>query len=345
MWSQKYNCCKECGTTERKHLARGLCKLCYQKNIEKQHLPQRTKRGFPSQLLTKEFLINHYNEKNESLSDIATFAKCSRQYIFKKIKEFNLPIRDKSKARELALNKGKLKFLRTDENGTTNKITLKKNIVNETFFNVWTPQMAYVLGVVCTDGNIRPSIIKEPNSKDTIRVSRLTISQKEPELLTKVLKLMNSEAKLLFRNRREFSNTTSGETYYFHLNSDKIYDSLIKLGLTHNKSLTLQFPKVPENLAHHFIRGCWDGDGSVYLDKTSNSICASFVSGSKDFISEILFQLYKARLPERTLYCNSNSYYFRYTGKQCKLLANYLYTDSNESMWLNRKYELFKMLM
>lgn len=341
MWSQKNKFCKECGTTTRKHLARGLCDLCYQKSIEKLHTPEKRERGFASSLLNMEYLVKHYSIKQESLSDIGANAKCSRQYVLKKIKEFGIPLRKKSKARELALNNGKIKFERTNSDGNSEFITLNKNIVNHNFFSNWSPQMAYVLGVVCTDGSIRPSILKNSNTKDSIRTSRLTISQKESELLEKVLKLMDSETKLLFRKRKEFSNTVSGETYYFHLNSDLIYDDLVRLGLTPNKSLTLRFPDVPSEYVNHFIRGCWDGDGSVFIDKTSNSIFASFVSGSYEFILSILSHLTKNGLPARRLHSSGNSFYFRYTGKQCIDLARYLYNGADETMWLNRKYELF----
>jgi predicted DNA-binding protein YlxM (UPF0122 family) len=345
MWSLKYKHCRECGTTEKRHLGRGLCELCYQKSIEKRYSRQKVKKGFSTSLLSRDYLVEHYLNNKESLSDIASTAKCSRQFVLKKIKEFNVPLREKSQARELALKKGKIKFNRTNEAGESEYITLNKNKVNHHFFSSWTPQMAYVLGIVCTDGNIRPSILKVANNKDTLRISRLTISQKEPELLKKVLRLMNSETKLLHRNRKDFSKTVSGETYYFHLNSDLIYDDLVKLGITPNKSLTLKFPDVPVEYVHHFIRGCWDGDGSVYFDNTSNSVFASFISGSVDFITGILSHLTKSGLPERTLHKSGNSYYFRYTGKQCKLLAEYLYRNADESMWLNRKYEIFKSLL
>lgn len=341
MWSQKYKYCQNCGTTDRKHIARGLCDLCYQKSIEKKHLPEKRLRGFASNLLTEEYLREHYLIKQESLSDISSNAKCSRQYVLKKVNEYGIPLRKKSKARELALDSNKIKFERQIGNGNSEIITLSKNLINHNFFSKWSPQMAYVLGIVCTDGNIRPSILKNPNTKDSIRVSRLTISQKETELLKKVLKLMNCDTKLLYRKRKKFLNTVSGETYYFHLNSDRLYDDLIRLGLTPNKSLTLKFPNVPKEYVNHFIRGCWDGDGSVFIDKTSNSIFASFVSGSYEFISAILNNLIIYGLPPRKLHSRGNSYYFRYTGNQCKQLAQYLYTDADNAMWLNRKYKLF----
>ena len=106
----------------------------------------------------------------------------------------------------------------------------------------------------------------------------------------------------------------------------------------------MKFPDIPDEFVNHFIRGCWDGDGSVYIDKSSNSVFASFVSGSKDFITELLSRLCKYGLPIRTLHQRVNTYYFRYTGQQCKLLAEYLYQNSDESMRLNRNMNCLKII-
>ena len=45
-----------------------------------------------------------------------------------------------------------------------------------------------------------------------------------------------------------------------------MFNDLIKQGCVPNKSLILTFPnkhQVPENLINHFIRGYFDGDGSI----------------------------------------------------------------------------------
>jgi Zn finger protein HypA/HybF involved in hydrogenase expression len=34
-WSKKYAACRACGTTEKKHLSRGLCSTCYQRHKNK----------------------------------------------------------------------------------------------------------------------------------------------------------------------------------------------------------------------------------------------------------------------------------------------------------------------
>lgn len=52
---------------------------------------------------------------------------------------------------------------------------------------------------------------------------------------------------------------------YIDLNSKQIGKDLVNLGITPNKSLTLDinFNMIPNELIHHFIRGYFDGDGSI----------------------------------------------------------------------------------
>jgi hypothetical protein len=197
--------------------------------------------------------------------------------------------------------------------------------------------MAYVLGVIYTDGNLRANNLRSGNQKETIGVSRFTVYQKEPELLCKILALMGSNAKLL-RSKQPL--------YYFHINDEGIYDDLLKLGLTPRKSLTLEFPPVPDFCLRDFIRGCWDGDGSVYFEKAGAGQ-ASFVSGSLKFIEGMIVHLKKLGLPSRTIYFNKirKAYYFRYSGNdQCAKLFHVFYDDVPESGYLTRKFDRFKQI-
>jgi transcriptional regulator with XRE-family HTH domain len=91
-WSYKYDRCEKCGTTQTKHVSRGLCKNCYDRDIEKRHKDENRirKHGESSSILTKEYLINNYTYQKKSLSDIAKDANCSRQYVYKKVLLHNL---------------------------------------------------------------------------------------------------------------------------------------------------------------------------------------------------------------------------------------------------------------
>lgn len=341
MWSRKFEKCISCGSKERRHLGGGLCELCYNNKVEHAHKPENRKRGFAGKFLTKEFLISEYINDNKSLSDIAFTTLCSRQYVYKKMKEFNIPLRTKKNSRDLALEAGKIRFVRLDDSNSSRTVILQRTNVDESFFKTWTSEMAYVLGVIYTDGNIDPGCVRDPLRRTTLRTGRLTVSQKEPELLEKILKLMKCNAKLLHRKRREYEKTVSGETYFFHINNDVIYDDLVSFGLSPNKSSTIKFPKIPQDLLRHFIRGCWDGDGSVYIQKNGN-FGASYVSGSYDFILDMLKELNNAGLKSVKISRNGKSFYFRFYGKECAKLYRYLYDGISEDQYLLRKYTVFR---
>ncbi|MGV8059374.1 MAG: LAGLIDADG family homing endonuclease [Smithellaceae bacterium] len=240
-----------------------------------------------------------------------------------------------------------MKFERITEDGTSSFVSLKKINVNEKFFSSWSSAMAYVLGVICTDGNLNPGRIREPwRAKSTSTVPTISVAQKEPELLEKILHLMDCDAKLYFHEERVYGKTKAGALYHFGISNEKLYNDIVNLGLTPNKSLTMQFPNIPNEFVRHFIRGCWDGDGSVYIEKRINKICASFVSGSLKFVEGMISELVKVGFTGRTIHRHNRetpSYYFRFTGSQVTILYHYLYDNIPETEYLKRKFDLFRL--
>lgn len=326
-WSLQYSACVKCGTSKIPHKSNGLCSGCYQKKTEQRNSSLNRKRGGASNIITKDFLIKEYIENKNSLADIAKICFCSRQYIHKMIKHFKIPLRTKTKAREIALNKHKLDYTRKLKNGKTRKVKPVKHTINKSFFSKWSEEMAYVLGWLYTDGNLHSG--------------RITLGLADKEPLLKVLKLMESNAPIFYSEEKKFNGVTSGAIYYFQISNIKIYNDLITLGLTPKKSRTITFPKVPETYLRHFVRGCWDGDGSVYI--SNKNIFAHYVTGSKLFIEILVKKLKSVGLPDRTIYQSKDTccYYIRYSGKSCIKLFKFFYDGVNESKYLRRKFEVF----
>ncbi len=282
MWSRKYEQCVKCGTSDIKHVAKGLCRKCYTLNTEAEHKKhQRHKRGVADNFLTKEKLYELYIEKGMSLTDIGKFAGCTRVNVHYKLKKFGIDARSKTEARTIALDKGKIKTMRVDEFGNEQEVVYKKIRYNENFFKEWSAEMAYVLGLIYTDGNLYVR-----KDKSGYELGILSFAQKDKELVEKFLKLMDCDATIRFKERREFAKTTAGELYYFSIGSNDIAKDLLKLGLTPNKSLDMVFPEIPDKFMRHFIRGLFDGDGSVYLE-SRKSIRVKLLSGSKGFIKSL----------------------------------------------------------
>jgi len=140
--------------------------------------------------------------------------------------------------------------------------------------------MAWVLGLLFTDGNMYDVPGKGP---------RVSISSIDLELLEKVRKFLNSTRPIV---KRLQSYDNSKHIYYFEFFREKMRKDLHKLGLFQGKSRTMRFPKILPQYVRHFIRGCWDGDGSVYI--SGGKLGASFTCGSHSFISRMVQELYKA---------------------------------------------------
>jgi len=345
IWSKIHSQCVRCGETVQPHIARGLCVRCYDKNIAAENTKHRVAKtyGESSNILTEIYLKEHYVNQQKSLNDIARECNCTRQYVHKKMKEFNIPLRDKSTSRILALDKDKISFNRTGEDGFLYKKILKHTRINVDFFSSWSDEMAYVLGVIYTDGNLQN---RSHNPRTVKPYGRLKLAQKERELLDKILILMECDAQIYFSKRRQVGDIVAGEVYYFDIANQKIFSDLLNYGLSPQKSLVIGFPDVPKEYIRHFIRGCWDGDGSVYLDKRDNRIKASFVSGSLKFIEGLVKALKDEGIQETRINMREGknpSYYIRYGTTQVPKLFRFLYHDVPESQYLKRKHDLFAM--
>lgn len=344
MWSSKFDRCQFCGTTEVKHRARGLCVTCYNFYNEGRQKAHPRLRGTAGKILTRDYLERVYQVEGRSLGDIARDCQCTRQYVYKRLAEYGIPVRGKSPARRLALQRQKLKFERKSEIGRSRLVTLQEHHINENFFSSWSPEMAYVLGVIYSDGNLEPGSARDPSRKSG-KSTKVEISQKEPELLLKVQALMDSDAPLYYSRTREYEGIRASEIYRLAISNEKIFDDLLSLGLTPAKSKTLTFPKIPQECVRHFIRGCWDGDGAVYFEEENiYKIRASYVSGSVEFLKTMLTELEKAGFSKRTIHKDrrSSAYYFYFVGIECEKLFHYFYDAVRPECFLGRKYERFK---
>ncbi|MFC1843272.1 LAGLIDADG family homing endonuclease [Thermodesulfobacteriota bacterium] len=337
-WALKHDRCIKCKTIKRPHRARGLCEKCYELENRKNHrikttYGERRRREKP----TKEQLQELYIIQSKSLREIGEKLRYSAQGIRLLLKEYNIPIRNQSEARTIAYDKGKIAHDKTLSSGETITVTHQKIICNESFFDSWYPKMAYVLGVIYADGYL----IKRINT-----VGGFGIGQKEPELLEKVLNLMDSNATLYFTEEKKYKKITAGELYRFNIRSEHLFKQLVRLGLHTKKSRTVNFPIVPDCCLRHFIRGCWDGDGSFYIEKQRDKLRGDFVSGSKLFITELADRLYGVGFKKFTIHrkhrTKKPSYYIKVSHKDCIKLYHYFYDNVPETMYLSRKYNVFK---
>ncbi len=281
---------------------------------------------------------------------IAWLLDVPRPTITRWFRQFDLPTRSCRRFTDQNLKSwlyktGRLKK-RIVYKGPDKRIQRTKGNVNINFFRSWSPEMAYVLGFFAADGGM---FINSGGSKYIQFVST------DKEILIKIKKLMNSNHKIGIKKRNpEICGWK--DCYLMQIGSKEMYGDLLKLGFTPKKDKTLKFPKVPYKYLSHFVRGHFDGDGSIVFghykrknrnNKTALLILTSFVCGNREFLKELSKKLSSfAHLGKGSLKqkMNNNAYQLSYSINDSKKLFNFMYGDQNSfnrNFCLKRKYDKF----
>lgn len=207
---------------------------------------------------------------------------------------------------------------------------------DETFFyNIDSEEKAYWLGFIYADGYITGNKLG------------IALAMRDIEHLEKFKKCI--KATYPINTYMSNSNYKSIEYCRILINSPKLIRDIKSKGVVYNKSPIIKYPNkdmLDEIYYRHFIRGYFDGDGSLVLSKNSINfkICGTkefleklievFNSCSKYSFKNVLFKRKKD---------NKNNYYLSFGGRYKTLsVMNYLYDKSE--VYLDRKYKKFILL-
>ena len=122
--------------------------------------------------------------------------------------------------------------------------------------------------------------------------------------------------------------------------SEKMYHDILKYGITERKSLTLEinFNLIPQSLIHHFIRGNFDGDGTICFENKKNirkQVVVVFL-GTQHLISNIQ-KILNIKNKIRKI---ENIYSLSVSGnKKTMTILNWMY--NNATIYLDRKYQRY----
>ncbi|HSX18550.1 MAG TPA: LAGLIDADG family homing endonuclease [Candidatus Saccharimonadales bacterium] len=210
---------------------------------------------------------------------------------------------------------------------------IRKHPINSNFFGKWSAEMAYVLGFFAADGNICR----------TGRAHMLHVACDDKDVIEKIKQVMNYQGPI-----REKVRLNGKVSYSLRISDPVLFNDLNILGVTERKSLTLMPPKIPKVFVWHFIRGYFDGDGSVVLRNTNypsklvvyfytaSHSMASFLHG---FFINVLGELYKAKIGIKIAHQKTPFYVVCMGHKASVELFKYMYKDTN--LFLERKYRKF----
>lgn len=202
----------------------------------------------------------------------------------------------------------------------------KHNFPRDEFYfkNIDSKEKAYWLGFLYADGCVHS------NSNE------ISITLKDRDHLEKFRKAIKSNNKIGESIDKRFSSMP--KIYHFSIKDKQLKSDLIKWGCVPNKSLSLtKIPNIPRDFVSHFIRGYFDGDGSLHWLNGTKNFRISFV-GTAPFLKDIQKELgLSLSLGQQE---GNKSKYFQVAGrKQVPMILDYIYKDSDENIRLTRKYK------
>lgn len=213
----------------------------------------------------------------------------------------------------------------------------RKYQLNESYFDsIDSAIKAYILGFLFADGS---NNIK----KGTVSMS---LQEGDQNILERIRNEVGSNRELEYIDytwRREKEQMNYKNQYRLSLFSIHMCHSLNDKGMAPNKSLVLEFPNwLNPDYISHFLRGYFDGDGSVHFAKNGNVI--SSITSTELFCTSA--QKYIETATGIHTHINDASCHNGITKvltisgrKQVKTFLDYIYKDA--TIYLERKYKLY----
>ena len=212
------------------------------------------------------------------------------------------------------------------EHGVVKPSTREKYTLNENAFDVIDNEgAAYWIGFIYADGCVY---------RDALRV---LLKESDGAHLEKLVRFLGSDRPVLYYERKQYRNTYEGEDYALvTFGSRHLAQRLVQLGIIKDRPTIEPATKnVPMRLAHHWIRGYFDGDGSAGRNRPRiRFIGQEYVLAWID--SVIIDAL---GFSPRNLQQNKSMFTSSYSGSfNCQRLVTFLYDDA--TVWLERKKDL-----
>lgn len=216
-------------------------------------------------------------------------------------------------------------------------------IQNEDFFStINTEEKAYFLGLLYADGCVT-------KSKKKYKVLEICLQAKDGYLIDKLISLLG-----VYQIKKDFTNPkqlpvwelknaiycSDKDQFSTIIHSKKIYDDLNRNGMYEQKTWKIDFPEnVPKNLLKHFIRGFFDGDGTVFRNARGSCIFGFY--SQHNFLESLQnFLVNEISLSKLKIYDKETISFMTWSRKEdLKSFYQYIYSDC--SIWMNRKKEKF----
>ena len=209
----------------------------------------------------------------------------------------------------------------------------RKYIVNDDFFSIESSNLAYLLGFLASDGTV---------SKERNEIA-LGLSSIDREILEKFHDVIGG------RPIDDYITSDGFQVSKWSFTSQEAKQRLEKYSIVPNKTKILKPPyQLDKKYWIDYIRGYFDGDGSVNYLASNKALRWQICSATKEVLEWIVDFLYNEyHIPKVNIYSqprkNISLYYFQYSTNATRMIYNILYTPN--TWYLKRKKDKFEEIL
>jgi intein/homing endonuclease len=258
---------------------------------------------------TEKQLLNWlYHIKKLSTVNIAEKLGISRYTISSRMKDYNIKMRTPKQGGILA----------------SRKYNYRKGL-----FKKFTPESCYIIGLIVADGHIAEK-----------RKIMLILAEKDKQILDDISEYVLGENNVIHYNNPIQTEQDKEKLIFYNTNYVNQLRSIgVPIGRKTGKEKFIDFGNRILNLA--FIRGFFDGDGSVRIYKRNgyNKVKITFTCASKKFLLDLKKYLISLNIniPPGTPYEKIGCHSLEFASvKEAKKFKNLIYNNAN--LKLERKY-------
>lgn len=219
------------------------------------------------------------------------------------------------------------------KNNIEKRSTARQTNYNTSFFRkVNSHDVAYIFGFLCADGYIL---------KDYVGIA-LQLQYKDYHILKSIKQRLGESCSIIKidHSKRRSKGVNSQDMHRLTVHNKEMSQDVKKFGIVKNKTKVLTIKKrIPKKYASSFVRGVFDGDGTIGVSSNGNIWC-QFVTASEIFaidVGELLSDFnYKIQKPSK----NRTTFTLRISGGNVETIKflRWMYKDK-EDLYLRRKYE------
>jgi hypothetical protein len=209
----------------------------------------------------------------------------------------------------------------------------RKYSLNENYFTIIdTIDKAYFLGLLFADGC------------NTGRGVKLDLQMKDKKIIEKFVRYINYGG-VIYSTKRKSGYSDNCEMSSLIISSKKISFDLTRHGCVERKTNFCDFPNINKIFYNHFIRGVFDGDGGIYINKKGQRkihFTGNILLIEK--INSIISENCKIKKSKLYFYKKSkkNIVSIEFHGnRQSENIYSFLYEDCNDLFLLRKKLKFF----